>query len=477
MGGVSTGIDRSDVSAKVPRMLRTHGLAVLVSLVCATASGQAAEGGPELKLPFEKYTLPNGLEVVLSPDRRVPTVHVQVWYHVGSKDEQPGKTGFAHLFEHMMFQGSRDLAEDTWFKRLDAVGGYSINGTTNTERTNYFESVPSNQLELVLWMESDRMGYLLDHVNAETFKNQQDVVRNERRQSYEMRPYGMMYKTLFEAMYPPSHPYFHTTIGEHEDLARASVDDVKAFFRRYYTPANATLAIVGDIDVARTKPLVEKYFGSLRGAPAPARTPAQAPAAPVLRDVKMEANVKLPRLQYHWHGPVSFGRDEPELDLLAMVLTDGKTSRLHQRLVYELQIAQSVTADLAARQYGGIFTIDVMIRPGHTHAEVARILDEELARLLREPVSAAELARTKTKIEAGYVRTFETNQGRASYMQLANHYTHDPGDAARELERYRAVTAESMHAAARRWLAAPKLVLSVFPNPSAPLAGQIKEKK
>src|SRR3954452_5835533 len=216
-------------------------LAMLLVLAAATTS-QAAE----VKLPFEKYKLPNGLEVVLSEDHRVPVVHVQVWYHVGSKDEQPGKTGFAHLFEHMMFQSSRDITDDTWFKKLDSVGGYGINGTTNTERTNYFESVPSNQLPLALWMESDRMGFLLDTLDEKSFRNQQEVVRNERRQSYEMRPYGNSEKAMVEALYPANHPYHHTTIGEHEDLARASVEDVKAFFRTYYVPANATLAVVGD---------------------------------------------------------------------------------------------------------------------------------------------------------------------------------------------------------------------------------------
>src|SRR5262249_16225362 len=229
------------------------------------------------RIPFEKYTLKNGLEVILSEDHRVPAVHVQVWYHVGSKDEQPGKTGFAHLFEHVMFQGSRDLAEDTWFKTLDAVGGFGINGTTNTERTNYFESVPSNQLELALWMESDRMGFLLDKLNDESFKNQQEVVRNERRQRTEMAPYGQAGKFTAEAMYPTTHPYHHTTIGEHQDLARASLGDVQAFFRRYYVPSNATLTLVGDFEPARARQLVEKYFGTLPAVPAPVRNPAGPP--------------------------------------------------------------------------------------------------------------------------------------------------------------------------------------------------------
>src|SRR5262245_31875435 len=249
------------------------------------------------RIPFEKYSLKNGLEVILSEDHRVPAVHVQVWYHVGSKDEQPGKTGFAHLFEHVMFQGSRDLAEDTWFKTLDAVGGFGINGTTNTERTNYFESVPSNELELALWMESDRMGFLLDHVNEESFRNQQDAVRNERRQSYEMRPYGMIPKLSTESMFPPTHPYHYTTIGEHEDLVAAKVDDVKAFFRKFYAPSNATLCIAGDFDEAQTKKAIEKYFGTLPKVPAPKHAVPALVDKPVVSKVPMEANVQLARFE------------------------------------------------------------------------------------------------------------------------------------------------------------------------------------
>ncbi|HJZ88881.1 MAG TPA: pitrilysin family protein [Polyangia bacterium] len=429
------------------------------------------------RINFEKYTLPNGLEVILSADHRVPVVHVQVFYHVGSKDEEAGKTGFAHLFEHMMFQGSRDLAEDTWFKKLDAVGGYGINGTTNTERTNYFESVPSNQLELVLWMESDRMGFLLDHVNEDSFKNQQEVVRNERRQRMEMAPYGMAHKFRLEALYPPAHPYHHTVIGEHEDLARASVEDVKAFFRRYYVPRDATLCIAGDFDPAKTRELVQKYFGSLPAAPAPPRKPAGPPAAPVQRLVAMEANVQLARLEYVWHGPVAWAADEPPIDLLAEVLTDGKTSRLHKRLVYELRIAQSVSASSANNEYGGQFDITVMVKPGHTLAEVRKVVDEELARILEKPVGAEELARVKTKWEARFIRSLETNQGRASQLQVANHFTRDPDKANQDLPRHLQVTPQAIQAAARKWLQPDKkLVLTVVPNKEAPISGQLIEK-
>jgi predicted Zn-dependent peptidase len=434
------------------------------------------------QIPFEKYTLKNGLEVVLSQDRRVPLVHVQVWYHVGSKDERPGKTGFAHLFEHMMFQGSRDIAEDTWFKKLDAVGAYGINGTTNTERTNYFESLPSNQLALALWMESDRMGFLLDHVNEASFRNQQDVVRNERRQSYEMRPYGMIYKETAQAMFPPSHPYHHTTIGEHEDLARATVEEVKTFFRTYYVPSNATLTIVGDFDIAQAKALVEQYFGTLPSGPSPARQKPTPVVGPVKREVKMEANVQLARLDYSWHAPTPFAADEPELDLLAMVLASGKTSRLYKRLVYDLRVCQSISADLETREYGGEFNVEAMIKPGHSIDEIRGLIDEEMARIRREPVAADELARAKTKIEANFIRVLETNQGRAQQLQYANHYTKDPGAALRELARYRAVTAERILKAASHWLPDDRrFTISFVPNKDAPLSGReiasVPEKK
>jgi zinc protease len=451
-----------------PAMRKNLLLAALVVAATATASHAA-----DLKLPFEKYQLGNGLEVLLSEDHHVPVVHVQVWYHVGSKDEQAGKTGFAHLFEHMMFQSARDIAEDTWFKKLDAVGGFGINGTTNTERTNYFESVPSNQLALALWMESDRMGFLLDTLDDKQFHGQQDVVRNERRQSYEMRPYGNAAKAIQEAMYPASHPYHHTTIGEHEDLQRASVEDVKAFFRTFYVPSNATLAITGDFKPQEAKALVEKYFGTLPKAQAPKHPTATAPTAPVVREVAMEANVQLPRFEYEWHGPVPFGADEAELDLVAMMLGGGKSSRLYKKLVYDTQVAQSVRANVDSREYGGDFGISVTLKPDHTIADGRKLVDEELARLAKEPFTAAELDRAKTRVEASFLRQLETNQGRAHMLQNANHYTHDPARGIDELNRYRAVTLEGVQAAVNRWLTHPKLVVTIVPNKDAPLGGRM----
>jgi predicted Zn-dependent peptidase len=450
--------------------MKKHILLVLAGLLMAPLTARAADA----KIPFVKYALPNGLEVILSQDQSIPLVHVQVWYHVGSKDEQPGKTGFAHLFEHMMFQGSRDIPEDTWFKKLDAVGGFGINGTTNTERTNYFESVPSNQLELALWMESDRMGYLLEHIDDKSFHNQQDVVRNERRQSYEMRPYGMLDKTETETFYPPTHPYHHTVIGEHEDLARASLDDVKAFFRRYYAPSNATLTIAGDFDEAQVRRLVDKYFGDLPTVAKPTHPVATPPNAPQKPEVAMEANVQLPRVDLSWEGPVAFGPNEPELDLLALILGDGKTSRLHKRLVYDMRIAQSVRVDMSGREYGGDFGVTVMIRPGHSFAAVRKVVDEEIARVRREPVTADELSRAKIKLFSRFVRSLETNAGRAGQLQRANHYTQDPSEAEKRQAIYRAVTPDAILSAAKSYLGDDRrLVITTTPKPEAPLAGQV----
>ena len=425
-------------------------------------------------IPFEKYTLPNGLEVILSPDHRVPVVHVNLVYHVGSKDDPAHRTGFAHLFEHMMFQGSRDLAEDTWFKKLEAVGAFGINGTTNTERTNYFESVPANELELALWMESDRMGFLLDHVNEESFKNQQDAVRNERRQSYEMRPYGMMPKLSAEAMFPPTHPYHYTTIGEHEDLVAAKVEDVKAFFRKFYAPSNATICIAGDFDEAATKKLIEKYFGTLPKVAAPKHVAPAMVDRPVQGKVAMEANVQLPRFEYIWHGTTPFSADEPALSLLAEVLTGGKSSRLYKKLVYDLKVAQSVRAGSDERAYGGEFSISVMVKPGHTIEEVRKLVDEELAKIRKQAPTAAELDREKAKIEAGYIRGLESASGRAFQLQNANHFTHDPDMANKEVARYLAVKPEDVRAAAQKFLAPDRmLVMTVVPNKEAPLAGRV----
>ena len=324
------------------------GLALFVT-AAATAPMAQQRGTPGAaadipRLVFEKYTLPNGLDVILSEDKRLPMVAVSLWYHVGPANEVRGLTGFAHLFEHMMFQGSKHVPPDTHFKFLESAGASDINGTTDFDRTNYFETLPSNQLELALWLESDRMGYLLDKLDAPQLANQQDVVRNERRQSVENRPYGIADEAVAQTLFPPDHPYYANVIGSHDDIQAAKLDDVKRFFKLYHTPNNASLAIVGDFDKAQAKALVTKYFGTLkRGAPVPPIT-AVTPKITQERRKVVTDRVELPRIYLTWITSPIYKPGDADADIAATILGGGKSSRLYKRLVYDKQIAQNVSA-------------------------------------------------------------------------------------------------------------------------------------
>ena len=329
---------------------------------------------------FEKYTLPNGLEVILSEDHRLPLVAVNLWYHVGPANEDPGRTGFAHLFEHMMFQGSKHVPGDTHFQLARRAPARSdVNGTTDFDRTNYFETMPANQLELALWLESDRMGYLLDQVDQANLSNQQDVVRNERRQSVENQPYGIVEEALFHQLFPKEHPYYASVIGSHADIQAAKLDDVKNFFKLYYAPNNASLAIVGDIDKAATKALVEKYFGTLKqGQPVP-KPSVQTPPITAERRAVVQDRVELPRVYMAWLTPPIFKPGDADADIAATALGGGQSSRLYKKLVYEKQIAQDVSAAQYSLMLGSVFQITATARPGHTAEELEKAIDEELA--------------------------------------------------------------------------------------------------
>ena len=294
-----------------------------------------------MNIPFSQFTLENGLRVILHEDHRLPMVAVNLWYHVGSKNEHPGRTGFAHLFEHLMFEGSQHY-DKGFFHPLQEAGA-SLNGSTNPDRTNYWEVVPTNALELALWMESDRMGYLLPALTVQKFENQRDVVLNERRQNYENRPYGLAPMALLAALYPPDHPYHWTTIGEIADLQAVKLDEVHAFFRRYYHPANASIALAGDIDTGEALALVDRYFGDI--VPGPAVEPVQASATlPGDLRIRFEDRVELPRLYLAWLTPAMFAEGDAELDLATDLLANGKTSRLYRRLVFDERIATDVSA-------------------------------------------------------------------------------------------------------------------------------------
>ncbi|HET7824365.1 MAG TPA: pitrilysin family protein [Anaeromyxobacter sp.] len=440
------------------------------------AASAAKDAAPSL--PYQMFRLPNGLTVVVHEDRSNPIVGVHVQYDVGSKDEKPGRTGFAHLFEHLMFEGSQHVPKGRGERIIDAAGG-EHNGSTSQDTTQYWEQVPSNALEQMLYIESDRMGFLLQTLTQDKLDNQRDVVRNERRQSYEMRPYGLAYEKLLANLWNPEFPYHWLPIGSHEDLQKASVEDVKEFFTRYYGPENAVLAIAGDVDTARAKALVEKWFGGIPGKAPPVH---QKPEAVPLREerrVSMEDNVQLPRVYIAWQTPRMFAPGDAALDLVGQILTDGKSARLVKRLVMDERIAQDVSAGQQSQALASMFLVVATPKPGVPIERIEREIDEELARLAAAPPSAEELARAKNKIESGAIFGLEPVGGFGGRAAtLAGYYlrTGDPGYLAQDLARYRLATAADVSEAARTFLRKDaRVVLTVLPRagaapPGAPAA-------
>ena len=336
-------------------------IATAASIIAHAQSAKTTRSVPPLTVPYTEFTLANGLHVILHRDTTVPVVSVNVWYHVGSANEKPGRTGFAHLFEHLMFEGSKNVPEGAADMWLEAAGG-GTNGSTTTDRTNYFIDVPSTALELALFLESDRMAYLLDTMTAARVDGQRDVVKNERRQGIDNQPYGRATITLSDLLYPKNHPYNWPVIGTMEDLSAATYEDVVAFFKTYYGPNNASLVVAGDIDVAETNPLVEKWFSEIPGGSA--APPITAPMA-VLNEVMkhtMTDRVQLPRLYLAWHTPAGLEPGDAAMDVIAGLLTGGKNARLYRRLVYELQIAQDVQAFQNSRPLGSLFIINATAR-------------------------------------------------------------------------------------------------------------------
>ena len=442
----------------------------------AVGAPASSAGSPLPELKVEKYVLANGLEVILHEDHRVPQVVVDIWYKVGSKDEERGRTGFAHLFEHVMFQGSKHVGEDKHFAYLQKAGVSNANGSTSEDRTNYFEVLPSNQLELALWLESDRMGFLLDRPGLkETFDGQRDVVKNERRQRIENRPMGLVNRVTIEALFPEAHPYHHEVIGSMDDLSRATLDDVGAFFRRYYVPNNATMVLAGDFDPDAARALIEKYFGPIPAGPTVTRT---LPPPVTLRAetrIALEAKVQQPQVFIDFPTARGLSKGDHEMDLLALVLAGGKASRLYRRLVYDLQIAQSVTANQQSQLLQGVFEISASPLGGHTLDEVVKVIDEELESLRTKPVEEAELERVKNQLEFDQLRSLEPALARAERLQAYNLQAGDPAYLARDLAMYRAVDAAALRAAANQYLRKDgRVVVTVTPNPDAPIMGRIK---
>ena len=424
----------------------------------------------QLTVKFEKFTLTNGLEVILHEDHSIPVVTCDIWYHAGSGREKPGRTGFAHLFEHLMFMGSAHVPVGKFDQWLEAAGGDN-NGSTNSDRTNYYEDVPSNAVELPLFLESDRMGYLIDVMTPEKVNAQRDVVKNERRQSYENRPYGMASIIIDENLFPPDHPYHWPTIGSQEDLSAASFDDVVDFFRQYYVPNNASLVIAGDIDPVEIKKSLTKWFSDI-----PAGKPVLPISAPVayLTDGKRlvyEDKVQLPRIYMNWLTPENFAPGDAELDVLAGVLAGGKNSRLYKRLVYDLQIAQDVAAYQASSALISTFTIVATARSGHTLAELEQVIRDEINKIKIKAPVAREVQRTVNQYEASFLNRLESIGGKADLLNSYYTLTGNPDYFNEDLARYKALSPEDIRSVAQTYLRDDGYVeLSVVPKGKKELA-------
>ena len=431
---------------------------------------KAPAAEPSINIEYERFTLDNGLEVILHRDPSVPLVATNVWFHVGSGDETPGKSGFAHLFEHMMFQGAKHIGKDVHFKILQEIGGTSVNGTTNSDRTNYFEIVPSHQIETALWLESDRMGYLLDLLDEASLKNQQEVVRNERRQRYDNVPYGRDRFAVAEALYPEGHPYRYLTIGRHEDLENAAIDDVKGFFRQWYVPSNATLTLAGDFELAQAKQLITKWFGGFPKIARPARPKATQPVltATVRKDID-DPFARLQRIHYAWHSPPIFSDADFELDVVSTVLGAYGWGRLHRALVLEERSAQSVSVYNSGAQHSSVFHVVVDLKPGQDPARAEQIIARELDKIRKEPVTDAEMKRVQIGTESSFIWGLEDLMGRVEQLQSFNHYTGDPGYAQTYLKRLRAVTPAKVRQTAAQVLGAPRV--ENLTRPAAPPEG------
>ena len=419
-----------------------------------------------MNISYSKHTLENGLDVLIHEDRSCPIVSVNIWYHVGSKNETPGRTGFAHFFEHLMFEGS-EHHDKGYFQPLQGAGAL-LNGSTNADRTNYWEVVPTNAFELALWMESDRMGYLLPALTEAKFSNQRDVVLNERRQSYENRPYGLAPMAMLAAIHPPDHPYHWPTIGQIADLHAAQVEEVRQFFATYYHPANASIAIAGDVNTDDALAMVRRYFEEIPPGPP---VSAVRPAEPVLRGetrLLIEDRVELPRLYVAWITPSMFAVDDAELDLAADILANGKTSRLYRRLVYEMRAATDVSAAQNSREAGGFVQVAATAAPGHTLAELERVIVDEIRKLAADGPTSDEIERGRVQAEAQFIYRLQTVGGfggKSDQLNAYNVFLKDPGFFSRDLARYHDVSAESLRDAVRRYLAnSNRVALSVVPK-------------
>lgn len=386
-------------------------------------------------LAYTKTKLKNGLEIILHQDNSLPLVAVNIWYKVGSANEWKGKTGLAHLFEHMMFQGSLNVPKEMHFKYIQEAGGI-LNGSTSFDRTNYFEKLPSNALEVALWLESDRMGFLLDALNEEKLENQNSVVINERLERYDNQPYGLAWEIIVKNLFPENHPYSWPTIGFKEDIESFKLEDLKNFFKSFYSPSNATLVVAGDIETSETFNLIEKYFGEIPSY--------QTPPSPVINDFDLQEikfiehkdNVQLPRLYLAFPSVRIFQPTDAEFEILSDILSGSKNSRLNKTLVIDKQIAQDVSSIQFSGKYGGFFIIVSTAKPGIKLSEIKKVIFEEVCKIGREGISEKELTKTRNKIKSGFISSMQNLNNIADHLNNYNFYLNEPNSFEWDINRY-----------------------------------------
>ncbi len=439
-------------------------LPLLTAAIAGPAHAERA--GEPAAIKAHAYTLDNGLRVILHEDHATPVTTIYLRYAVGSKDEKPGRSGFAHLFEHLMFEGSKHVPEGAFDSLLESVGGRN-NGSTNADRTDYIVQIPSHHVPLALYLEADRMAGLWDVMTEKKLSGQRDVVKNERRSGYENAPYGLAELAIQQALWPPGHGNHNLTIGTMEDLDAASMADIEAFYREFYVPGNAILVVAGDLDVTTTQRLIERFFAWMPRAPTPRLVTLEGQVEPLSGEVKLTAqdDVQAPKLILAWRSPPPFAPDSAELELATRILASGKASRLHRRLLLEEQLASEVYAALYPQVLGGELQLGAVIREGISPDRVLRIIDEELAALATSPPSAAELERAINSREAEFLREHEHVGRRAATFAHYAAMTGSPNFFAADLARYRAVTPSALQAAVARWLAPDaRVVMQVLPN-------------
>ena len=446
--------------------MRTIAAALFLVLAVAISGFAQANKDKDIDIPYERFVLDNGLTVIVHEDHKAPIVAINTWYHVGSKNEKPGKTGFAHLFEHLMFGGS-EHSSGRYIDGMERIGATDLNGTTNPDRTNYFEDVPTSAVDFTLWMESDRMGHLLGALDQKTLDLQRGVVQNEKRQG-ENQPYGVTRQLLTQNTYPAGHPYSWTTIGDMADLDAASMKDVQEWFKTYYGPSNVVLVLAGDIDVKTAREKVTKYYGDIPSGPPVAHQEVWIAKMTGTHRQIVQDRVPQARIYKVWNVPEYGSADADYIDLVSDCLSSGKSSRFYKRLVYEDQIATEAVAYTDLREIGGQFYVRGTARPGQSISQVEKEMDEELARFLKDGPTPEEMERIKIQYEAELIRGIERIGGfggKSDRLAQSQVYRGSPDAYKISLKRVQSATAEDLKMAARKWLSDGVYILEVDPFP------------